>query len=350
VPVEKNLLPHDPQGQVQAVAVAQGPGGAIYVKQRTLWCKSEDGGRNWIDYHCDETVERSAGFFTILNDGTFVGIPNLASGQRTNPVEIYGSEDEGRSWKKLSEIPQPQKYHHRYVYGLLRLPDGTLLCRIQFGDLKTAEPGNKWVSGSDVLFVYRSTDNGESWEGPVKICESGSEGGIARMTSGKLLAAIRFQRPSLPSDPPDLIQRQGHWYKEAFGKFPPYPYKHIFLADSDDEGRSWQNVRQLTTAFGQCYGFPAGLSDGTAVVVHENRYPREISSGRAVISGDEGKTWNDEVYYLYYGLGTSGYNQSIVLKDDVILTVAGTSDSLDARSWQDWVGKCDAWAIHWKLS
>ena len=32
------------------------------------------------------------------------------------------------------------------------------------------------------------------------------------------------------------------------------------------------------------------------------------------------------------------------------LTVAGTSDNLEARSWQDWVGNCDAWAIRWKLS
>ena len=169
------------------------------------------------------------------------------------------------------------------------------------------------------------------------------------MASGKLLATIRYQRPLLPDDPPDLIERVGHWYKEAFGKLPPNPYKHVFLADSEDEGRSWQNLRQLTTAFGQCYGFPTGLSDGTAVVVYENRYPRKDSTGRAMVSPDEGETWNDEVYYVYYGLGTSGYNQSIVLEDDVILTVAGTSDNLEAKSWQDWVGTCDTWAIRWKL-
>jgi hypothetical protein len=92
-----------------------------------------------------------------------------------------------------------------------------------------------------------------------------------------------------------------------------------------------------------------GLSDGTAVVVHENRYPRDLCTGRAMVSPDEGETWNNELYYVYYGLGVSGYNQSLVLEDDVILTVAGTSDNLEAKSWQDWVGTCDTWAIRWKL-
>jgi hypothetical protein len=171
------------------------------------------------------------------------------------------------------------------------------------------------------------------------------------MASGKLLATIRYQRPLLPDDPPDLIEKAGQWHKESFGKLPKFPYKHIFLADSDDEGRSWQNLRQLTTAFGQCYGFPAGLSDGTAVVVHDHRYPRELCTGRAMISPDEGKTWNNEVYYTHYGLRLAGYTQSIVLEDDLILTVAGTCDHLERLgSWDGPTGKSDIWAIRWKLS
>jgi hypothetical protein len=170
------------------------------------------------------------------------------------------------------------------------------------------------------------------------------------MASGKLLATIRYQRPLLPDDPPDILEQTGQWHKEAFGKLPTFPYKHIFLADSEDEGRSWKNLRQLTTAFGQCNGFPAGLSDGTAVVVHDHRYPREISAGRAMVSPDEGETWNDEVYYAYYGEGEAGYNQSVVLPDDLILTVAGTCDALEVRErWDGATGKSDIWAIRWKL-
>jgi hypothetical protein len=170
------------------------------------------------------------------------------------------------------------------------------------------------------------------------------------MASGRLLAAIRYQRPLLPDDPPNLIEKTGSWNKEASGKLPTFPYKHVFLADSIDEGRSWQDLRQLTTAFGQCYGFPVGLSDGTAVVLHDHRYPGEISSGRAMVSPDEGVNWNDEVYSTHYGLGIAGYNQTFVLEDDLMLTVAGTCDELKSRqSWDAAVGKSDIWAIRWKL-
>jgi len=128
-----------------------------------------------------------------------------------------------------------------------------------------------------------------------------------------------------------------------------FPYKHVFLADSDDEGRTWQNFRQLTTVFGQCYGYPAALSDGTVVVIHDHRYPRGLP-GRAMISYDEGETWEDKVYYVYYGAVISGYSQSVVLEDDVILTIAGTSDyvSGDPGSWDNWIGNSDLTAIRWK--
>ena len=51
-----------------------------------------------------------------------------------------------------------------------------------------------------------------------------------------------------------------------------------------------------------------------------------------------GQTWENEVYYLYYGLAQSGYSQSVVLDDGTILTVAGTSDRLDGNpgDWNNW--------------
>ena len=169
------------------------------------------------------------------------------------------------------------------------------------------------------------------------------------MASGKLLAAVRYQRPLLPGDPPSLIELTGKSHQLAFGKYPKFPYKHVFLADSWDGGRTWKGLRPLTTVFGQCYGTAVGLKDGTAVLVHDHRYPRELSTGRAMISHDEGETWEDEVYYLYYGIGLSGYSQSVALKDGLILTVAGTSDYLPGReSWNAAVGHSDFTAIRWK--
>ncbi len=85
------------------------------------------------------------------------------------------------------------------------------------------------------------------------------------------------------------------------------------------------------------------------VVIHDTRYGPGLPSGRAMISRDEGKTWQDEVYYTHYGKAVSGYTESVVLADGVILTIAGTSDHPDARySWDAAVGQSDLTAIRWK--
>jgi hypothetical protein len=127
-------------------------------------------------------------------------------------------------------------------------------------------------------------------------------------------------------------------------------YKHIFLSDSEDGGRTWKNVRQLTVVFGQCYPYPAALSDGTVVIVHDTRYGPGIPSSRAMISRDEGQTWEDEVYYIAHGKGASGYTQSAVLDDDTIVTVSGTSDLTDGDgSWASWTGHTDMVVIRWQV-
>ena len=127
------------------------------------------------------------------------------------------------------------------------------------------------------------------------------------------------------------------------------PFKHVFLADSDDEGQTWNNFRQLTTAYGQAYGFPVALDDGMVVVIHDTRYGPGTKGGRAMISRDEGKTWQDEAYYTHYGKSNSGYSQSVALKDGVILTIAGTSDHGPCGwKYSECVGRSDLSAIRWK--
>ena len=148
---------------------------------------------------------------------------------------------------------------------------------------------------------------------------------MVQAPSGKLLAVVRYQRRLLPGDPPDLCD--GRTWGGC--KFSPWlksvPYKHTFLVDSKDEGRTWTDFRQLTTTLGQCYGFPTALSDRTMVVVHTTPYGPGERGSRAIIGRDEGWTWENEVYYLTYS-EESGYNQSVTLEDGAILTVAARND------------------------
>jgi len=329
VPVEKNLLPHDPKVNPQGVQATLAPDGTVYVTLATIICKSTDGGRIWTSHPRGEGMD---GFAQILSDGTFIGING--QGVRDDPVEVVTSTDEGRNWLKISEIVLHSKYNERYFYGLFRLPNDTLICGIAPRERLVYE-GNKHVSGTSTLLTRRSTDRGMTWQGPSYLTEWGSEGGIASTPSGKLLAVVRYQRHLLDSDPPWLAERSSD-----------RGYKNVFLADSFDEGRSWQNFRQLTTVYGQTRGYPAALSDGTVVVIHDTRYGPGGPGGRAMISYDEGETWEDEVYYLDYTVFTGSYNASVVLEDDLILSIVGTSDA--GNSWEAVIDNTDMTAIRWR--
>jgi len=157
-----------------------------------------------------------------------------------------------------------------------------------------------------------------------------------------LLAVIRYQRPLLPEDESDILEQTG---ASVFSS--KFPYKHVFLADSVDGGVTWSNPRQLTTVFGQCYGSAVGLSDNRVVVVNDHRYPRELSSGRAMVSRDGGQTWADEVYYLCHG-NAAGYAQTITLNGEEMLTLVGSAYG-DVGSWESCIGKSYFVLIRWRL-
>ena len=98
--------------------------------------------------------------------------------------------------------------------------------------------------------------------------------------------------------------------------------------------------------YGQTYGAPAALGDGTVAVVHDTRYGPGHPGSRALISRDEGATWRDEVYCLDRTTFTGGYSQSVVLDDDTLLTVAGYSDA--ANDWDAVVDHTHFAAIRWR--
>ena len=328
VPAEKALLPHDPQSHVQTVELAMAPDRTIYVNQNTLMCRSRDGGRSW---DLIPRQEKMVGTFQILSDGTFVAV--RAAGEKDpSRILVWGSADQGRTWSQRSEIGNPAKCERRIPGTLSRLSDDTLVL-----------PVESRARMIDPAYVHRSTDGGRSWSGPTGFnTEIGYLGGhcyetmIAPMASGKLIAVIRYHGAVVPQWP--LVDPARH----AF-------YKTVFLADSSDGGKTWNRFRQLTNVHGQCHGYGVGLSDGTFVVAYDHRYPRDLSTGRAMISHDEGETWEDEVYYLYYGDGISGFSQSLVLDDGWILTVGGISHELEGRRrWAGATGKSELWAIRWK--
>ena len=82
------------------------------------------------------------------------------------------------------------------------------------------------------------------------------------------------------------------------------------------------------------------------IVIHDTRYGPGPPGSRAMISRDEGKKWLDEVYYLDSTAFTGSYSASVVLKDDTILTIAGSSQA--GNSWEAVKNKTDLHAIRWR--
>ena len=339
VPVEKSRLPFDPEFHPQGGEIFRASDQLIYVRQATFLSKSTDGGRTWKSWKI-ERREEIADKWQVLNDGMFIRASMTVGEGANEPAKVYRSHDEGQTWEQITEIPieVPGGYQTRYSHWrMTKLPDDTLLLCMDLRDEEYG--GDRFLSAGTVLTAYRSDDKGETWEGPIKVCEWVAEGGIAQLPSGQLLASVRYQRPLLPSDSPFMREVSGD--KRGF--------KHHFLIDSNDGGRTWKNLRPLTTVYGQCYGYPAALSDGMVVVIHDTRYGPGPDAARAMISRDEGKTWEDEVYYVFFGEGGTGYSESVVLDDDTILTVGGTSTHPDAkRYWHASIGHSHLTAIRWK--
>jgi len=338
VEVEKHPLPHDPKANPQAIYAVLAPDGTIYTRLASVACKSTDGGRSWREW---ETSGLN-GYYEILSDRTFVGVGGLEGEQTPDRVVVAVSSDEGRTWRKVSQIMLPPGCTGG-VYAICRLPDDTLVCGVSSSNVVMEE--GRYASGSNDVLAYRSSDGGATWEGPTdRICTWGSEGGIIGTPSGKLLAVIRHQRPTLPGDPPDLVEQlRGPGVAGGPGG---WPYKNVFLVDSADEGRTWGNFRQLTTVFGQTRGVGAALRDGTVVVVHDTRYGPGSPGSRAMISRDEGQAWEDEVYYLDRTTFTGSYNATLAIEDDLLLTIGGWSDA--GNGWDLVLDNTHFTAIRWR--
>ncbi len=347
VPVSRVLLPHSNGMNPQGVQVDIGPKGAIYVRQSEVLCKSTDGGRSWTSRPIKLPPDMKLGFrWKVLHDGTFISVGCAIGNVVKEPATVWASKDEGVTWEKRAKIaidnlplrsgnPYVQRYVHR---GLNRLRDDTLIWGIDVRD----DPFTKGTA----LYFFNSTDGGKTWQGPTLVCDRGaSEGATVRLPSGRLFATIRIGAAIVhPSDPPLLLK-----YTQKVDAAPfngRNRVKNLFVTDSDDNGKTWNTPRLLTTVFGQPFGYPAVQSDGTVVVIHDTRYGPGPPGSRAMISRDEGKTWQDEVYYLDSTTFTGSYTASVVLKDDTIVTIAGSSQA--GNSWEAVKNHTDFFSIRWK--
>ncbi len=316
VEVEKTRLPLDPQGHTQRLGLVLAPDGTIYASQQSIISKSTDGGKTWEHLERDPATFGFNGWLLQVNrKGRLI---NVSQSEEEGPTTTWISDDEGETWEQMGQIEiAPWK---RAVAGssITRLSNGKLLLPIKRRE-------EEFYQGANPTYVFRSEDGGRNFDQRSFLSDYGNEVNIAELYPGRLLAVIRYQ-----PGPPDQ----------------PQTNKTVFLADSVDDGSTWTNLRQLTTENGQCHGAAVGLSGHRAVVAYDHRYPRELGSGRAMVSHDDGQHWPDEVYYLCHG-NAAGFPRHITLDGEEILTLIGSCYG-DVSGWDKAIGRSYFCIIRWR--
>ena len=272
--------------------------------------------------------------FVVLRDGTLLWAYHSSEHETDFVIR---SKDGGKTWEPWSRIVDRAPFDDAggNQNCMTELKDGTILWPMRLGPASSKIKERDAASGAWqgpphwTTYVYRSTDGGRTWGEKSPLQEWATE------TNLLALAA---------NEPQDIAaadeQRQG-----SVGK-------RVFLADSSDGGRTWEDFRPvrregtgaMDIVFGEAHGHMVELSDGTVVLVHERRYPYEVGDVRARVSRDQGKTWAPEAYRLSPG---HGYAASVVLPDDTIVTALGNTPLNKQGRSAD--GKWYAQVVRWRL-
>ena len=343
-----------------AVAAAVGDGGSAVRSSQKLFL-SRDGGHTWSRREMDLPGGQELMGFAALNDGSLLATEGGNLSGKRNCFHVNLSTDRGATWGKISTVFAHEPFEN--IYGMLvnQLRDGTLLMAAKWYNLQEEAPDlPDWPH-----HILRSSDGGKTWEGGPPADRKADQlgpgvsmpgmggtfscctaGHILELDNGRLLIALRYQNAG----------RYAEWFRakaEAWGgktnnRNPDEIFKHVFLADSDDQGRTWTGLRPLVDdhgkpllGYGECRGQLAQLPNGAIILAHDKRYPYEQIETRAKMSLDGGKTWLPRTYHL---LGGNGYASSAVWQDGTVVTVAG-STKLDnkAQAIEPWQTKVIRW-------
>ena len=133
---------------------------------------------------------------------------NVKPADNGTPPTVWGSHDEGETWGQIGGIDPGTSEVLSLGFSMTRLDEGTLLVPVLVGADRIGDREAAEITPA-VCRIYRSHDGGSTWSDYSALGEWSCEVNVAQLSTGRLLAAIRYQRPSLSDDPPDLLERTG---------------------------------------------------------------------------------------------------------------------------------------------
>ena len=232
----------------------------------------------------------------------------------TEPFALWFSDDGGQTWSDPELIPTLPDGRNVYTDVALNFPIEEGIVRFLFyAQLRPVPPRGSVT----VMRPYHV--HSHEWEEPFFFPETWhtSEASLARAANGDLVAAFRSARPGIPA-PSD------HW-------------RSIITSRSTDNGKTWSEP-DVHFLYGYVHESFLNLPDGRLLMTYAARIGelegRMYHGIEAVVSHDNGKTWDWEHRYILFR-GTEGCMhspQSALLSDGRVLT---TLMHATGFSWND---------------
>ena len=282
------------------------------------WTTSRDGGLTWTLHETAPTLgsvrDISYGSAPLADGGT---VTLTYSDQSSLRAIIQHGRIGYRPYQKeeaehgdIHPVSDLGPFERFWPHGMKRLADGTILAP-GYAPFQSPQGTRK----TTVVFLV-STDEGRTWRYRAHIPNPNlfdfSETDVIETRDGRLVALLRADWDAVPVEqrPPDGLA--------AGGKTPGYGW-YLYQTESSDGGHTWSAPVQLPL-----WGHPPyllRLASGDILLVYGYRQaPWEI---RAILSRDEGRTWDKTtlrtVYTFDPGEYDLGYPVATQLADGAIV-------------------------------
>jgi hypothetical protein len=311
-----------------SVAVPRKP----YYNHALFW-RSTDGGNTWGPREARADLAGKEFAITCLSDGTLLMTAHIMGQDVNNKLgggrwysKIFRSTDHGRTW---SEAPigwddEPIVHEGASDRNVVEMPDpgGSGKTTVVLGVCKgrTAEHTRLW----------RSWDSGMTWDKTFKPDTQGwddvdgffSNSVIYRMASGRLLHTVRVDDDGPYYKVPDL-RKTGSQTGDSSDR--------TMLWVSDDNGATWNRHGKYGTfgGFGEMYFRFLRLKDERLLctfTVRSMSTDGQPMGLRAVLSYDDGQTWNfdnDRLVLEYQTPGRNGghFGNTIQVEDGSLVSI-----------------------------